>query len=144
MVFDSYILLYDQQPRRRQVNFELPFTTDEAMERLVAWPDDVFQTDFSLITELHPIAAAFIEASVEFDQGTYQGMEIFVDGSTAKCDGEPIAAYSMVVTTTHFKGEQFAYSILGYTGGIVSIDQREQSWLGSTQSDSWKQSVVQY
>lgn len=136
IIFDGYVLLYDQPPQRRHVDFELPFTTDEAHERLAAWPDGIFQTDFSLIPDLHPIAAAYIEASSEFDYATFEGMEIFVDGSTAKDDGEIIAAYSMVVTTTHINDDETTYSLLGYTGGIVSLDQREPSWLGAIQSDS--------
>lgn len=127
----STVLIFELKPVMRKVPFTPPFTQQDALALLDPWHKDAFQTDFAGLDEMHPVGMAFIDAAGEYDPETLTSTDIFVDGSVQKTEEGEIASYAMVATGMHQRDDQVWYSMVGFSGGIVTIDETDISWLGA-------------
>ena len=137
VIEDRYVLLYEIPQRPASIRFELPFTLNQAISHFDAWPSGVLQYDYAAIPDLHPVAESFIHSAVPFDPEHVDTIDIFVDGSTSKDDDHDlIASYAFVATTTSNNINGCAYSLYGFAGGCVSLQQQDSAWMGATHIDS--------
>lgn len=127
----STVLIFELKPVMRKVPFTPPFTQQDALALLDPWHKDAFQTDFAGLDEMHPVGMAFIDAAGEYDPESLTSTDIFVDGSVQKTEEGEIASYAMVATGMHQRDDQVWYSMVGFSGGIVTIDETDISWLGA-------------
>ena len=125
------ILVFELLPTSKTVPFMPPFTQQDALTLLDPWPPDVFQTDFTLVEDMHPVGLAFIAAAGPYDSDHLLSIAIFVDGSVQHTDEGDIASYAMVATGMHHKDDSTWESMIGYCGGVVA-DEEDISWLGTT------------
>lgn len=128
----SHILVLELHPTTRKVPFTPPFTQQDALTLLDPWRVDVFQTDFTAIEEMHPVGMAYIDAAGEYESETLTSATLFVDGSVQQTEEGEIASYAMVATGMHQRADHVWYSMIGYCGGIVTIDEKDISWLGAS------------
>ena len=137
VIEDRYVLLYEIPQRPASIRFELPFTLNQAISHFDAWPSGVLLYDYTAIPDLHPVAESFIHSAVPFDPENVDTIDIFVDGSTSKDDDHDlIASYAFVATTTSNNINGCTYSLYGFAGGCVSLQQQDSAWMGATHVDS--------
>lgn len=83
------ILVFELLPTSWTVPFTPPFTQQDALTLLDPWMPDVFQTDFTLVEDMHPVGLAFIEAAGPYDPDNLSSVAIFVDGSVQHTEEGP-------------------------------------------------------
>lgn len=125
------ILIFDFAATGSKLRFDPPFDQNDALALVQAWPHDAFVFDLSCVPDMHQIGQAYLDGAKPFDLESLESFDVFVDGSTAIHEQEMLGSYATLITSSHTDGHESRYSVLGYSGGIITTEPEEISWLGA-------------
>ena len=134
-ITSQHIVICEVTSRKRSVvQLSDPGITDELLHSLMQeWPEDVIDTTFQKIADLHPLAQQYVDGARCFHWDEVEEIHIYCDGSTHFCQetNTQHAGCSIVITATTVSPEGPGYSLLGFTGGTICTDPTSVRWWGA-------------